>query len=1089
MSRLASAAIALLACAALYAQTNLGSSALSGVVRDTSDAVIGGAIVQLTDVERGLKRETLSQDDGAFLFPTIPPGRYTLKVTKEGFDASEITDITLEVGARLGLDVKLNAGRVSSVVSVTAGDIPQLDTESNVIGTVVDSSRVQELPLNGRNYLQLALLSGGAVTSNGRSDAINGQTGRSDNSVLLGGNVGSSTGYMIDGIAVRGGRLGESALNLSPAAIDQFKVQMSFFMPGQGPNPGLVNLTTKSGSNQFHGELFEFFRNGDLDARNFFSQIPEDLHRNQFGGALGGPIQKDKTWFFVNFESLRELTAFTSSGYAPTSAMFGGNFSGLSAVIYDPDTYSAATGLRSPFPNNQIPANRLNPLARRLLDYYRPGSSLAQRPSNVFANPRRTNDDDQFGIRADHSFSSTQNGFVRYLRQRGTIVSPGLMPYTGSSFPLETDYATVQHTWSITPAIVNNLRLGFTRNLIFSSNEGAQLGAILPEIGIVNTLDPNGITGISLTGYAGFGRSAGNLGNIDNSYQLDDGLYWSRGKHTMQFGASVRYRRTWQQNSNANALGSLGFQPQFTAQLTRNAQNQLVPQTGTGDSFADFLLGLPATGQVIGLPLLPYRFTQFNPYFEDTWKVSKNLTVNAGISWFISTIPKPVGFAEKLPHGFDTSTGLLQYAALGQVPPQILDRNWRNFTPRLGFAWKPDLLKNTVIRAGVGTYYSDTKLIEAQFAMVAPPFNTPTTITNAATNPVPTYVLGQNIFPAPPSRVLTDTYAAQLPTGTTAFVLRPSDRTPYVNQWNLSIQHSFTGSDVLEVVYMGASGHNQQNRYEGAQCIVGPDLRCDPATKPYPRYASLLTADFNGNSSYEALVGRYHHRTRGGLDLRFEYTYGKALNDHFEGGSNEEQITNCRRCDKGSASFDIKHRAVASLIYQLPFGRGRRFGATMPRPVEVIAGGWSATTIATFATGAPFDITAPNTTGFGNITQRANRLCDGRSDQLQDNLRSNGLKWFDTSCFVAPASGYYGNAARNVLYGPGINNWDIGIQKSFPIPVREGTRLEFRGEMFNAFNHAQFGAPSSGTGAPATFGLISSARAPRLVQFALRLLF
>ena len=1057
-----------------FAQATLGAASLNGTVRDASGLGTPNAAVVLTDIEKGVNRTTTSNEAGAFNFPTIPPGSYSLRVSKTGFQAEEIRNLKLAVGQTEALEINLKIGEVSSTVEVTA-DVAQLETESNVIGTVVDSGRVQELPLNGRNYLQLALLSGGAVPTNGRSDAISAQTGRASNAVLLGGNLGSSTGYLIDGIAVRGGRLGESALNLSPAAIDQFKVQMSFFMPDQGPNPGLVNLTTKGGSNKFHGELFEFFRNGDLDARNYFSPTAENLHRNQFGAAVGGPIQRNRTWFFGNFESLRELTAFTSSGYAPTAAMFGGNFSAAPNLIYDPQSYNPATGLRSVFPNQTIPAARINPVSKALLDYYLPGSNLAQKPSNVFANPRRTNDDDQFGGRVDHSFSNNQNAFVRYLRERGSLVSPGLMPFTGSSYPLETDYATIQHTWTLTPAFVNNLRAGFVRNQIFSGNEGAQLGSILPKLGITNTLDDHGITGIGINGYAGFGRSAGNLGNIDNNYQLDDGMYWTRGKHALQFGASLRYRRTWQQNSNANALGSLTFQSQFTAQLTRNAQGQLTPQAGSGDSFADFLLGAPATGQMIGLPLLPYRFTQVNPYVQDTWKVTRTLTINAGISWFVATNPNPVNWAAKLPHAFDYSTGLLQYAALGQVDPEILQMNWHNFTPRLGFAWQPTALKNTVIRAGAGTYYTDTKLIEAQFAMVAPPFNTPLTITNPATSPLPTYVLGQNIFPTPPASPLSATYAASLPNGTTAFLLRPSNFSPYSNQWNFSIQHSLSNADVVEAVYLGMSAHHLQNRYEGDQCLVTPDLRCNTAIKPYPRYSSLLTADFNGNSSYHALIARYIHTARGGLSSRFEYTYGKAIDDSFEGGSNESQISTCRACDKGPASFDIKHRVVASIIYKLPFGKGP------------LLGGWSVTTIATFSTGAPFDVTAPNTTGFNNITHRANRICDGRSDRFSDNLRSNGLKWFDTGCFTAPLSGYYGNASRNVLYAPGNDNWDIGVEKTFAV-LRESTRLQFRGEMFNAFNHAQFNAPNSLVTAP-NFGTISSAGAPRLVQFALRLMF
>ncbi|MGH9628559.1 MAG: carboxypeptidase regulatory-like domain-containing protein [Bryobacteraceae bacterium] len=1065
-----------------------GTSALGGTVRDSSGGAIPDASVELTDVARGLRRTAQANEEGAFLFPALTPGSYQLRVSKEGFDAQEFRDITLEVGQRASLDVELKPGQVSTTVTVSAETIPQLETESNAIGTVVDSARVQELPLNGRNFLQLALLSGGAVAPTGRSDSITGQTGRGDNAVLLGGNVGSSTGYLINGIATRGGRLGESALNISPAAIDQFKVQMSFFMPDQGPNPGLVNLTTRSGSNSFHGELFEFFRNEKLDARNFFAPGPEKLHRNQFGGSIGGPIRKDRTWFFGHYEGLREITAFSAAGYAPTAEMFGGDFRGVPETIYDPATYSPETRTRQPFPGNVIPQNRMNPVSQRLLEYYRPGSSLAERPNNVFANPRRRHDDDQFGVRVDNSFTTKQTAFVQYIRQRSTIVAPGLMPYAGSRFPLETDYATVQHTWTLTPALINIVRAGFVRNSVFTANEGSELGEVLPGLGINNTLDQRGITGISIQGFSGFGRSAGNIGNIDNSYQLDEGMYWNRATHSYQFGASIRYRRSWQQNANANAVGSLSFQPQFTAQLAANAQGQLTPQAGTGSSFADFLLGLPATGQMIGLPLIPYRFTQFNPYFQDTWKVTRNFTLNYGIAWFLSTVPNPVGWAARLPHGFDPNTGLLTYAALGQVDPKILSMNWRNITPRLGFAWRPGFLKNTVIRAGAGTFYADTKLIEAQFAMVAPPFNTPVTVNTPATSPAPQFVLGQNIFPAPPDIALDESYASQLPNGTTAFVLRPSSRTPYVNQWNFSIQHSIRTGDLIELAYMGSSGHNQQHRFEGNQCRVGADLRCDPATRPYPRYSSLLTADFNGNSSYNALIARYHHQTESGLDLRFEYTLGKAINDHFQGGANDSQVSTCRACDKGPASFDVKHRAVASLIYRLPFGRGRAFGRNLSGLAEAVVGNWNLTSIATFSTGTPFDVTAANTTGFNNITHRANRLCDGRSNELEDSVRTNGLRWFDTSCYAAPAAGFYGNSGRNVMYGPGIHNWDIGVEKMWALPVREGTRLQLRGEFFNAFNHAQFGLPVASVVSP-VFGQLSSARAPRLIQFGLRLLY
>ena len=258
---------------------------------------------------------------------------------------------------------------------------------------------------------------------------------------------------------------------------------------------------------------------------------------------------------------------------------------------------------------------------------------LTELPNNVFTNPRRRADDDQWGVRVDNSFGSRQTMFAQYMRQRGTIAAPGLMPYSGSVFPLETDYATLQHTWTLTAALINNVRIGFVRNSVFTSNEGSQLGDVLPGLGIPNTLDPRGITGVAIQGFAGFGRGAGNIGNIDNSYQLDEGMYWTRGTHSYQFGTSIRYRRTWQQNANASAVGNF-IQPQFTAQLAPNAQGQLVPQARSGNAFADYLLGLPTTGQMIGLPLIPYRFTQVNPYFQDTWKVTRHFTVNYGIAWF-----------------------------------------------------------------------------------------------------------------------------------------------------------------------------------------------------------------------------------------------------------------------------------------------------------------------------------------------------------------------------------------------------------------------------------------------------------------------
>lgn len=1072
----------------LCAQATLGSAAAGGTVRDASGAAVPGARVVLTETARGLSRETDSNSAGSYLFPTVAPGVYSLRVTKESFEIYEIKDVRIEVGQLATLDVALKVGQISTVVSVSGEKTILLETESNAIGTVVDSARVESLPLNGRNFLQLALLAGGSNPPTGRSDVISGQVGHPDRGVIIDGNMATTTGYTVNGIATRGGRLGESALNLSVADIDQFKVQQSFFMPDQGPNPSLVNVTTKGGTNQFHGEAFEFVRNGDFDARNFFAIAPEALKRNQFGGAVGGPVKKDRIWFFANYEGLRQIDAFAANAYTPTAAMFAGDFTQAGQVIYDPNTFAADTGKRQPFPNNIIPDNRINPISRALLKYYLPGSSIAQRPSNLFASPKNTLNDDQYGVRVDAALTTRQNIFGQIIHENSPAVNPGIMPFSGAFYPNQAAMAMMQHTWTPRPDLVNTIRFGILRNEALFANEGRTLGDILDPLGIPNTKDGRGVIAVGLQGFTGFGRSSGDLGNIDNNYQLDDGVNYIHGAHNFQFGIGIRYRRTWQQNANAGANGNLAFQPQYTAQLAPNAQNQLVAQPGTGNSFADYLLGMPSSATTNGLPMIPYRFTQFMPYFEDTWKITRNLTLNYGMSWFLETIPAPQGIFPKWAHGFDFQTGLLTYAALGQIDPKVLSTDLNNFTPRIGFAWKPDFLPNTVIRAGAGLYYADDALIELQFGLSAPPFTVPINLVNSQFNPLPDYRLGVNIFPPPPSSPLNSSYAASLANGTSAFLLNPAGRTPYEQQWNFSIQHSFAASDVLELDYLGSSDHKLQNRYDVAACRPASNLRCDPATKPYPRYAGLLEADFNGNSSYEALVAKFRRRAARGLNFNAEYTFAKALTDGWESGSStDNQFAICRRCDKGPASFDVRHRVVLSAVYDLPVGRGRSFGANLPRAADLALGGWIFTGIATFSSGPPIFITSPNTTGVVYTSVRANRLCNGSNSKFSGNLRTDGLIEFDTSCFASPAVGYFGNSGRSPINGPGVNNWDLGLEKTFTL--REQTRLEFRGEIFNAFNHAQFNMLSSDTGSGANFGRIASARAPRLIQLGLKLLF
>ncbi len=1066
------------------AQATLGAAAVTGTVRDQQGSPVTDAKITLTDDAKAMNRESSSDSTGVFLFPSIGAGTYTVRVEKTGFSTYVVNNLAVEIGERAVLNISLRVGQVHTSIAVSVADSATLDTESNSIGTVIDSARVADLPLNGRNFLQLGLLAGGAVEVGAASNVFSPNVGAPWRTIVLPGTMPYSVSYSVDGVPIRGSRDGELALNISIAAIDEFKIQENFLMPDQGPNAGVVNVATKSGGNQFHGEAFEFFRNSDMDARSFFALSAEDLKQNQFGFALGGPLSKDRIWFHGFYEGLRQITRFAANGYSPTAAMFAGNLAEAGVPIYDPAAYSAVTGQRQPFPGDVIPSSRINPTSINLSKYYLPGSSLESRPSNVYGTPRDTLTDNQGGLRVDAAISNRQQVIGEIFRQSSPTDQPGLYPLSGLLYSEGADLAMLQHSFEFSNYAVNTLRIAFVRAIAVGGNEAQ--GPV--PTGVMNTFENQGITGINLQGYSSFGRSNGEVGNRDNTWRVDEGLNYVWQNHTFKFGFGLGYRRGWHSNGNANAIGTLNFQPTFTAQLTRNAQGELVPQANTGQSWADFLLGLPTSGTLSGLPQVQYRATQFLPFVQDTWKIAPNLTLNYGLLWYLATPPNPQGSIRNAVHGFDFGTGLLTYAALGQIDPQGFAMDWNDFAPRAGISWKPRLFKNTVLRAAVGTYYSEFPWFGSQEDIgLGSPVGTGHGFTNTPTAAIPQYELGKNVFPPLVTAPLTANYAANLPSGTLVTAINPALRTAFVNQWNASIQQSIARSDSLEVSYLGSSGHRLLTLGDLDQCRPAANLFCNAATKPWPRYGLLGWLDSNGNSSYEALIAKYQHRTNRVLNLLFEYTFGKALTDAWQFSIlPSAQITDCRRCDKGPATFNVRQRAVASAVWEMPFGRGRRYGSRTSPGMNMILGGWMLSALVTFSTGEPVYLTAPNTTGGLYVVPVPDRVCNGNNSAFSNNVRRNGFLWFDPACFSIPPVGYFGNSGRTVLNGPGINNWDLGAQKFFPLGL-ESSRLLFRVEMFNAWNHTQFEEPDGNAGDGPNFGRISATRPPRLVQIGIKL--
>jgi hypothetical protein len=1053
----------------------MGAGAVGGTIRDESGGFVAKAKVVLTEKSKQLVQTSETDSSGSFLFPSVLAGVYTLQAEKAGFRVYKVDDLTVEVGEMASLSIALSIGDLRTEVRVEAPTSTELARASNTLGAIVDPKRVQDLPLNGREFLQLALLAGGAADISPNNTLNTANVGPPEREIVLPGTFPNSTGYSLNGFSLNGSRNGEMMAGPSLAAIDQFKVQEGFLMPDQGVGVGIVNVVTRTGSNQFHGEAFEFLRNRDLDARSFFAATAEDLKRNQFGLALGGPLLRDKLWFYGFYEGTRSLPAFQAAGYSPTPAMFRGEMAETGRVIYDPLTYDSSAGARQPFQGDTIPATRINSVARNLLAYYLPGPSLASLPSNVFGNPENTLDDDQGGLRLDLGPNQRHQLALQFFEQSTPVESPGLYPLSGTLYLNSSTLVGLEHTWTLSPHAVNNLRAGFLRNVAIGGNQAQT--PLLSAIGISNTFSDRGVSLINLQGYSSFGNSTGDVGNRDNIWQIDEQLNYTRGTHQFAFGTGFRYRRGWHQNGNRGALGNISFQPAFTAQLGRNKEGQLTPLAGTGDSFADFLLGMPVTGTLVGLPVVQYRSTEVNPFVEDTWKVSQNLTLNYGVSWFLETPPDPQGWARSFTHGFDTSTGLLVFSSLGQLDPKVISTDHNNLAPRLGAAWKPDWLNNTVVRAGGGIYYSRMPWVLVSYPLVlGSPSSGGTGFANPQTIPLPAYQLGQNIFPPAPAGVVTGTYAASLPPGTQVSALDAAYRTAYTSQWNLSIEHGISRSDSFEVSYLGSSGHRLPVLTDLSQCRPGPNLFCSAATKPWPNYGVVYWVTSAGSASNEALIARYARRTNRGLNLRIEYTFGKTLSDAWESSLfPRTQIADCRACDKGPATFDVPNRLVGSLVWEVPNGRGR------------VTSGWSISAITTFARGQPILLTGPNQTNTLFLNHLPNRACDGTESQFSGNIRNNSFLWFNPACFPVPPTGYFGNSGATVLYGPGLNNWDLEVAKL--IRLRESINLQLRTELFNAWNHAQFQQPDGNAGDGVNFGRISAARPPRLVQFAAKLIW
>jgi hypothetical protein len=1066
----------LLLAAAGFGQNIRGT--ILGTVRDPSSAVIKGAKVTVRHVATGLVREESTNDAGEYLFAQLPVGQYDMTVEQAGFKKVDRGGILLQVDDKLRVDIDMTVGAVTETLSVEAA-APVIQTDSATVGNVVDNKKVTELPLNGRNFLQLNLLVPGA------NQGVKGSQNQTQGgSISVNGAREQANNFLLDGIDNNDLAINQYSVAISTEAIQEFKVQGSTYSAEFGRSGGAqINIATKSGTNQFHGVLYEYLRNADLDAKNFFDRpgpIPP-FKRNQFGTSVGGPVIKDKTFFFFNWESTRVRQAITRVATVPTAAMKSGDFSALlpNTVIYNPSSINAQ-GVRTPFFNNMIPSTQFDKVGQALLNLYPNPNTSAGTGSGLYtSSPGKLDDFNQYTGRVDHRFGQNDNVFARYSfikEDRFDTFDPFCSLTNVPGFGCNTlnggQNLTVSHVHLFGANKVNELRLGFNRSRggIFQQDRASDLSTQLGILGTSRSPIDYGLTRIIPAGF----DTVGDGGNLpqdrkDNTYQVTDSFAWTKGTHSFKFGGDFR---RFQLNLlfDSNARGQMNFDPFYTTSAANSG-------TG-GNSIAELLLGLPHTSLVsrsfagpTGNTVTAFRTYSLNYFAQDDWRIRPNLTLNLGLRWEYNS---PV--IDKYNHlgTFDPSVpGDIRVAT--SQKPELYNVSKKQFAPRVGFAYTP-FGQKTVFRGGYGIFWDDKLLNIHLTPALSPPFLVPLNF-NPSTNGSPNISIS-NPFGGQAA-------GAGFPNSTW---LETPFKNGYLQQWSFNIQRELPSAMGFTAGYVGSKGTHLDHQYNAN--LPQPSALFVQANRPYNAFGNITVDSASASSTYNALQLSLEKRFSKGLSFLAGYTWSKAIDDGSAWNSTVLNVFNFH-AERGLSTFDTRQRFVASYTYDLPFGRGRTFGSNWSGVTNQILGGWQTNGILTFQSGNPLDIQVGLTTLTGTNTATRPDVIGNPNDFNHDPAR-----WFNTADFTRNFLGRFGNAGRNVVIGPGTADFDFALLKRFPL-WSENRYLQFRSEFFNLANHPNFDNPTNNnlTVVSPTFGRITSAGAsdPRLssrqIQFALRLVF
>ncbi len=1156
----------------MYSQA---TGSLAGTVSDNSGAVVSGAKVRVTAQSTNVTREATTDDSGHYLIPLLSVAEYTIHVEAPGFRAAESKDVRLQVDEHRELDFKLSPASVTTSVEVNATEVA-VETTTPTLGQVITAEQVADLPLNGRDFVQLATLTPGTTQETNPNSFFNGGpssevSARGTYSLSVGGSRAQSTDWLLDGND--NNELTGGGISILPSidAIQEFKVLEYNYSAEWGTRAGpTVLVTTKSGSNQLHGSLFEFFRNTKLDARSYFAATREQFNLNQFGGSLGGAIKKDKTFFFLDYQAKQQRHGIPFVGLIPTAAMKAGDFSldpfgqPNATQLFNPFTFTPlqCDGTGAPIPAgpggvqapgtdcDKIPANMIDPVGQAMINLY-PNSNASNPTSGYnFTNvPVRRLNEGEFDVRLDHNFSSNDSLNARFSYDQAVVFVPGgsdgfAEPSAFASSQNITNHgrnASISETHIFSPNNINQVTFGFNRifNHIASFGDGSCEAANVGILGAnLNSKCPNAPPGLSQStkDCMSCGLSATLMNNYwalgdrgfapfqggTNVFTIADSFDMIRGNHNIRVGGSIRAQ---QMNVETNAFQD-GFFINFGL---------------TGDAAADLLIGQMGGGihdQTFNGATTGRRWKLFRPYIQDDWRVTPSLTVNLGLAWALTT---PITEAGNRQANYDLTSGKLLVAGHADISACAIcvrsgaaagvKMDKKALEPRIGLSWKPFGSPTTAVRAGYAIFHDSSWNQGAQGLWENPPYFAESSNFSGASCPfgnatsaTPLNCGLQRLFlpiitsPPDPSTFPGTVQAQNL-----------DFRQGMVQQFNLNLEHQLPGNIVATAGYVGSrsthilvDGLNLHVTSPSACGVVaGYTLGCGYNTPSSP-FGVISNNNDVGRARYDALILKAETKSsRHGIYALLGYTWSRTFDSGMPDGlgtfpgATYWPLPGAEKLDWSLSQLNLNNQFTASVLYDLPFGKGKAYGSDWNGALNAVLGNWQVNVIERATSGFPLFVvdsrTLPSGVNASGVNFQWNGNSLNRPDEVGDPNKAGPVAanpgcaaptevhtlghWYNQCAFMTATDGELGNSARAPIYGPRFVNTDFSAVKNFILPFREGMSLQFRAEFFNLFNHAQFFLSGGSSGmqdinAGTSFGVVNgTVNNPRVIQLALKLKF